>query len=57
MDDFIDERFDGDRDKFLAELRKAGMTIAQFRQVKQDRIVVMVMRQQRAEEAGVPPAP
>jgi len=54
---FIDERFDGDREKFLAELREVAMTIAQFREVQRDAIAVMAIRQRRAREAGAPPVP
>jgi len=44
--DFITRRFDGDRDKFLSEMKKSGMTIRQFREIQREKITVQAMRSQ-----------
>jgi len=54
---FIQERFDGDRDKFLAELKKSGMTIAQFRDVQHDKIAIGALRSKHAGDDKIPNTP
>ena len=46
IDEFITKRFSGDRDKFLAELRKSGMTIRQFRDMQREQITIQALRGQ-----------
>ncbi len=46
IDEFITKRFNGDRDKFLAELRKSGMTIRQFRDMQREQITIQALRGQ-----------
>lgn len=54
---FIGERFKGDRDQFLAELKKSGMTIAQFREVQRDQIAIQALRSKNGGEETVPNTP
>jgi len=54
---FIKDRFGGDRNKFLAELREAGMSIAQFREVQRDQIAIQALRQQNSGDSVIPPTP
>ncbi len=46
IDDFITKRFDGNRDKFLGELKKSGMTIRQFRDMQREQITIQALRSQ-----------
>jgi len=57
VNNFVKERFGGDRNKFLAELRDAGMTIAQFREVQRDQIAIQALRQQNSGDAVIPNTP
>jgi len=43
----IDERYEGSRAAFLADLRQARMSMEQYRQEHRDAIAVMIMRQQQ----------
>lgn len=54
---FITDRFKGDKDKFMAELKKTGMTIAQFREVQRDQIAIQALRSQHSGEETVPNTP
>ncbi|MEX2577418.1 MAG: SurA N-terminal domain-containing protein [Verrucomicrobiales bacterium] len=54
---FIKERFDGDRDKFLAELKDSGMTIAQFREVQRDQIAIQALRSEKVGDDPIPNTP
>ncbi|NLT70203.1 MAG: hypothetical protein GXX91_05855 [Verrucomicrobiaceae bacterium] len=54
---FITERFKGDKDKFMAELKKTGMTIAQFREVQRDQIAIQALRSQHSGEETIPNTP
>jgi parvulin-like peptidyl-prolyl isomerase len=54
---FITERFKGDKDKFMAELKKTGMTIAQFREVQRDQIAIQALRSQHGGEETIPNTP
>jgi len=54
---FITERFKGDRDKFLEELKKSGMTIAQFREMQRDQIAIQALRSKHGGEDVVPNTP
>jgi peptidyl-prolyl cis-trans isomerase SurA len=54
---FISERFKGDRDQFLAELKKSGMTIAQFREVQRDQIAIQALRSKHGGEETIPNTP
>ncbi len=49
---FIKERFGGDKDKFVTELKKSGMTIAQFRDVQRDQIAVQALTSQNVKQDG-----
>ena len=57
MNRFITERFKGDKDKFMAELKKTGMTIAQFREVQRDQIAIQALRSQHGGEETIPNTP
>jgi parvulin-like peptidyl-prolyl isomerase len=57
VNNFVKDRFGGDRNKFLAELREAGMTIAQFREVQRDQIAIQALRQQNSGDALIPNTP
>ncbi|MCB1228743.1 MAG: SurA N-terminal domain-containing protein [Verrucomicrobiae bacterium] len=46
IDEFITKRFKGDRDKFLSELKKSGMTIRQFRDMQREQITIQALRGQ-----------
>lgn len=54
---FITERFKGDRDKFIEELKKSGMTIAQFREIQRDQIAIQALRQKHGGEDVIPNTP
>lgn len=54
---FITDRFKGDRDQFMAELKKTGMTIAQFREIQRDQIAIQALRAQHGGEDTVPNTP
>jgi len=54
---FIKDRFKGDRDQFMAELKKTGMTIAQFREIQRDQIAIQALRAQHGGEDTVPNTP
>ncbi|PAW63345.1 MAG: hypothetical protein B9S36_04880 [Verrucomicrobiia bacterium Tous-C2TDCM] len=54
---FITERFKGDKDKFIAELKKSGMTIAQFREIQRDQIAIQALRSKHGGEENVPNTP
>jgi len=54
---FVQERFSGDRDKFVKELNKSGMTIAQFREVQKDQIAIQALRSQHSGGDSVPNTP
>lgn len=46
----IRERFDGDKDKFLSELRKTGMTQAKFRDLREKMIASDIMQRQQTRD-------
>ncbi len=54
---FITDRFKGDKDKFHDELKKSGMTIAQFREIQRDQIAIQALRQKHGGEEAVPNTP
>ncbi|MCB1205800.1 MAG: SurA N-terminal domain-containing protein [Verrucomicrobiae bacterium] len=54
---FITERFKGDKDKFMEELKKSGMTIAQFREIQRDQIAIQALRQKHGGEDVIPNTP
>ncbi|MEO0415808.1 MAG: peptidylprolyl isomerase, partial [Verrucomicrobiota bacterium] len=45
---FISDRFQGDRDKFLAHLSDSGMTLNQFRETQRKQIAVQALRSQQS---------
>src|SRR5262249_37093944 len=47
------ENFGGDRDKFIFELTKSGMTLKRFREMQEKMIIVQYMKQQHLR--GLPP--
>lgn len=57
VDQFVKERFGGDKDKFVAELKKSGMTIAQFREIQEDQIAISALRGQHAGDEVIPNTP
>ena len=54
IDKFIQDRFAGDRQKFIEELRDTGMTLKAFRELREEALVVQYMRSINTNE--VPPA-
>lgn len=56
INNLVRERFDGDREKFLVELAKTGMTIKKFREIQEKQMIVGYMRQRHMKELG-PPTP
>ena len=54
---FIIERFKGDKGKFMAELKKTGMTIAQFREEQRDQIAIQALRSQHGGDDVIPNTP
>ncbi len=54
---FVTERFKGDRDQFMDELKNTGMTIAQFREVQRDQIAIQALRAKHGGEDTVPNTP
>ncbi|MEC5126662.1 SurA N-terminal domain-containing protein [Verrucomicrobiales bacterium BCK34] len=57
VNQFITTRFGGDRDKFLAELKKSGMTIASFRDVQRDQIAIQALRSRHGGDQVIPNTP
>lgn len=57
INNFVSERFKGDRDQFMAELKKTGMTIAQFREMQRDQIAIQALRSKHGGEETVPNTP
>lgn len=57
VNQFITTRFGGDRDKFLAELKKSGMTIASFRDVQRDQIAIQALRSRHSGDQVIPNTP
>ncbi|MEM8954993.1 MAG: peptidyl-prolyl cis-trans isomerase [Verrucomicrobiota bacterium] len=53
---FIRERFDGDRTKFIEELRKTGLTLRQFEKMREESLVIQYMRGSQAQNS-LPPTP
>jgi peptidyl-prolyl cis-trans isomerase SurA len=56
VDDFIRERFEGDRAKFIEELRKTSLTLQQFRKMREESLVIQYMRGSQAQNS-MPPTP
>jgi peptidyl-prolyl cis-trans isomerase SurA len=50
VNDFIRERFEGDRSKFIEELRKTGLTLQQFRKMREESLVVQYMRGSQVQD-------
>ncbi len=57
VNQFITTRFGGDRDKFMAELTKSGMTIASFRDVQRDQIAIQALRSRHGGDQIIPNTP
>jgi len=53
IDKFIKDRFGGDKEKFASELKKSGMSIAQFREIQRDQIAVHALTSQNVKDDGV----
>ena len=56
INNLIREQFKGDRDAFIVELAKSGMTIKKFKDLREKMIVVQVMRGKHGGNQ-VPPTP
>lgn len=54
---FVEGRFEGDYDEFIAELNESGMTIAQFRTVQEEQIAVQAIRSEKTGTDKVPNTP
>ena len=54
---FVQERFSGDRDKFVKELNESGMTISQFRDMQKDQIAIQALRSQNSGSNTIPNTP
>ncbi len=52
--DYIKQNFGGDTDKFLKELKGAGLTLKKFREVREKTIILQMMRGHVTKEVGVP---
>lgn len=52
----IRDQFEGDRDKFIADLARTGMSITQFRDLREKMMIVQYMRQSKTGDIP-PPAP
>lgn len=52
VDKFVKDRFKGDQDKFLKELKDTGMTFPQFRKVQADQIAVQALRSRNSLPPG-----
>lgn len=52
----VRENFNGDRDAFVSELARSGMTLKKFRELREKMIIVQVMRGRYAAEQR-PPTP
>lgn len=46
IDEFVEKRFNGNRDRFNSELQKSGMTIRQFREMQREQITIQALRSQ-----------
>lgn len=57
VDRFVQDRFEGDKSKFLAELQKTGMTISQFREIQRDQIAIQALRSEHAGDDVIPNTP
>lgn len=57
VNQFVTDRFKGDKDQFMAELKKTGMTIAQFRELQRDQIAIQALRSKHGGEDTVPNTP
>jgi hypothetical protein len=57
VNSFVKDRFGGERDKFLDELKKNGMTISQFREVQRDMIAINALRAEHAGDDVIPNTP
>ncbi|MDF1656993.1 MAG: peptidylprolyl isomerase [Verrucomicrobiales bacterium] len=54
---FVDGRYEGDYDKFVADLNKSGMTISQFRDVQEENIAVQAIRSEKTGKDAIPNTP
>lgn len=54
---FVSGRYGGDYDEFLADLKKSGMTISQFRDVQEEQIAVQAIRAEKAGKDDIPNTP
>jgi len=54
---FTKDRFNGDKEKFLAELQSSGMTISQFREIQRDQIAIQALRSEHAGDEVIPNTP
>ena len=54
---FVQDRFNGDRDKFVKDLNDSGITIAQFRKIQSDQIAIQALRSQNSGGNAVPNTP
>ena len=52
VDKFVKDRFKGDQDKFLKELKDTGMTFPQFRKVQAEQIAVQALRSRNSLPPG-----
>jgi len=52
IDKFVKERFAGDQDKFIKELKDTGMTYPQFRKVQAEQIAVQALRSRNSLDPG-----
>jgi len=56
INNIVRENFQGDREKFVNELVKSGMTIRKFRELQSKMIIVQVMKQRQMKNLA-PPTP
>ena len=53
VNNFVQSRFKGDRDKFLGELAKQGITLNQFRDIQRDQIAIQALQAKHAQRGNI----
>ena len=56
INSLVRDKFEGDREKFLAELAKAGMSLKKFREIQEKQMIVGYMKQRHMKDMA-PPTP
>ncbi len=48
IDRFVEQRFDGNKEDFMAELKSSGLTFPQFRSIQEEQIIIQALRSQNS---------